>query len=245
MLRSTFSTTTIASSTTMPIASTRPNSDRLLSEKPNRLITKKVPTSETGIATIGMIGRAPGLQEQDHHQHDQHDRLDDGLDHGVDRLLDELGRIVDDGVLQPVGEALRQLVHRRLDLVGGRERVRAGQLEDRERDRRIAIEVGVGGIVDRGELDARDVLDAHHRVRALLHHDLAEFLRVDQAAERAHRELERARLRHRRLVQHAGRDLHVLPLQRVRDVAGGERRATAAGRDRARCASNSRARRTP
>ncbi len=30
--RSTFSTTTIASSTTMPIASTRPNSDRLLSE---------------------------------------------------------------------------------------------------------------------------------------------------------------------------------------------------------------------
>ena len=36
ILRSTFSTTTIASSTTMPIASTRPNSDRLLSEKPNR-----------------------------------------------------------------------------------------------------------------------------------------------------------------------------------------------------------------
>ena len=35
MLRSTFSTTTMASSTTMPMASTRPNSDRLLSEKPN------------------------------------------------------------------------------------------------------------------------------------------------------------------------------------------------------------------
>ena len=36
MLRSTFSTTTIASSTTMPIASTRPNSDRLLSVNPER-----------------------------------------------------------------------------------------------------------------------------------------------------------------------------------------------------------------
>ena len=35
MLRSTFSTTTIASSTTMPIASTRPNSVSMLSEKPN------------------------------------------------------------------------------------------------------------------------------------------------------------------------------------------------------------------
>ena len=54
ILRSTFSTTTMASSTTMPIASTSPNSDRLLSENPNTLIMKKVPTSEIGIATIGM-----------------------------------------------------------------------------------------------------------------------------------------------------------------------------------------------
>ena len=54
MLRSTFSTTTIASSTTMPTASTRPNNDRLLSVKPNSDIRKKVPTSETGIASNGM-----------------------------------------------------------------------------------------------------------------------------------------------------------------------------------------------
>ena len=55
MLRSTFSTTTMASSTTMPTASTRPNSDRLFSEKPNIAIRKKVPISEIGIATSGMI----------------------------------------------------------------------------------------------------------------------------------------------------------------------------------------------
>jgi hypothetical protein len=36
MLRSTFSTTTMASSTTMPIASTRPKSVRALIEKPKR-----------------------------------------------------------------------------------------------------------------------------------------------------------------------------------------------------------------
>ena len=54
ILRSTFSTTTIASSTTMPIASTSPNSDRLLIEKPNAPMKKNVPTSDTGIATIGM-----------------------------------------------------------------------------------------------------------------------------------------------------------------------------------------------
>ena len=54
-LRSTFSTTTIASSTTMPTASTSPNSDRLFSENPSAARIAKVPTSDTGIAMIGMI----------------------------------------------------------------------------------------------------------------------------------------------------------------------------------------------
>jgi len=46
-----FSTTTIASSTTIPMARTRPNSDRLLSEKTQRgAMKKKVPISDTGIA---------------------------------------------------------------------------------------------------------------------------------------------------------------------------------------------------
>ena len=53
-LRSTFSTTTIASSTTMPTASTRPNSVSMLMEKPSPSITAKVPTSETGMAASGM-----------------------------------------------------------------------------------------------------------------------------------------------------------------------------------------------
>ena len=54
ILRSTFSTTTMASSTTMPTASTRPNSDRLFRLKPNNVIKKKVPISETGMAMIGI-----------------------------------------------------------------------------------------------------------------------------------------------------------------------------------------------
>ncbi|OAD18806.1 secreted protein [Candidatus Thiomargarita nelsonii] len=50
-----FSTTTMASSTTMPMASTSPNSDRLLSEKPKAAMTANVPISDTGMATIGMM----------------------------------------------------------------------------------------------------------------------------------------------------------------------------------------------
>ena len=55
MLRSTFSTTTIASSTTMPIARTRPNSESAFSEKPKACITASVPTSDTGTAASGII----------------------------------------------------------------------------------------------------------------------------------------------------------------------------------------------
>ena len=39
----------------MPIDRTSPNSDSVLSEKPAASITAKVPTSDTGTATSGMI----------------------------------------------------------------------------------------------------------------------------------------------------------------------------------------------
>src|SRR5438034_1271250 len=54
MLRSTFSTTTMASSTTMPMASTRPNSERLFREKPNTFITANVPMRDPRTASSGM-----------------------------------------------------------------------------------------------------------------------------------------------------------------------------------------------
>ena len=55
MLRSTFSTTTIASSTTMPMASTRPKSESALIEKPKSCRTANVPITDTGTATSGMM----------------------------------------------------------------------------------------------------------------------------------------------------------------------------------------------
>ena len=45
-----FSITTIASSTTMPVASTMPNSVSVLIEKPNTLTNANVPTSDTGMS---------------------------------------------------------------------------------------------------------------------------------------------------------------------------------------------------
>ena len=117
---------------------------------------------------------------------------------------------------------MRKLIHRGLDRLGGRQCVGAGALEHAERDRRIEVEIGIGRIILRRQLDGGDVLDAHDCRRSLLDHDIAELGRIGQPALRRDRYLERARFVDRRLVKHAGCDLHVLPLQRQHDVVGGE-----------------------
>ena len=54
MMRSTFSTTTMASSTKRPMASTMANMVSVLIEKPATASTPKVPSSTTGTAMTGM-----------------------------------------------------------------------------------------------------------------------------------------------------------------------------------------------
>ena len=54
MMLSTSSTTTMASSTTVPIASTMANIDRMLMEMPIHSITMKVPSNEMGTTMVGM-----------------------------------------------------------------------------------------------------------------------------------------------------------------------------------------------
>ena len=54
MTRSTFSTTTMASSTSRPIANTMPNIVRVFIEKPNAARIAKVPSSTTGTAMVGI-----------------------------------------------------------------------------------------------------------------------------------------------------------------------------------------------
>ncbi len=54
MIRSTFSTTTMASSTRRPMASTMASMVSVLIEKPSAAITPKVPRSTTGTASVGM-----------------------------------------------------------------------------------------------------------------------------------------------------------------------------------------------
>src|SRR3546814_1785436 len=74
--------------------------------------------------------RAPGLQEDQNHQDDQQHRLEQRLVDGVDRLGDELGRVVDDVVVEAGREVLLQPLHGGDDLVGGGQRIGAGRSEE-------------------------------------------------------------------------------------------------------------------
>ena len=140
----------------------------------------------------------------------------------VDGFLDELGRIVNNRALDAGRKARRQLIHGRDDIFRRRQRVRTRPLEDGQSHGGIAVEIGIRRIVLGGKLDARHVLEPDHSPRRLLYHDTGEFLGIGEAPQRLHRELEGALLRHRRLVQHAARDLDVLRLQREHDVARGQ-----------------------
>ena len=85
MRRSTFSSTTIASSTTMPIASTMPNSVSVLIEKPKSEHGGERADQRHRHGQHRDDRRAPVLQEQEHHgEHEQH-RLDQRREHLVDR----------------------------------------------------------------------------------------------------------------------------------------------------------------
>src|ERR1700757_4723465 len=144
MLRSTFSTTTIASSTTMPTASTRPNSERLLIEMPSAARIEKAPTSDTGMATAGMIVTRQLLQEQVNDADHEEDRDAGRHDHFVDGLAHEGGRIIDVDVVETGREALLELRHLVPHLVLHLDDIRAWRGDDPKGGGRMAIRVGDG-----------------------------------------------------------------------------------------------------
>ena len=181
-------------------------------------MTANVPISDTGTAIKRDQRGADIAQEQEDHDHHQHERLDQGVDHLIDALEHERRRIV--GRL--VGDALRELglhaLHDRLDAFGRRQGVGAGRLEDGDQGTRAAVEAAerVGGPCPK--LDPADVAHAHERaVRVGPDHDVGELLGLGQPALGLDVELElgvAARLG----ADAADGRLDVLALQRLGDV---------------------------
>ena len=88
--RKTFSTFTIASSTSWPIAMARPPSVIVLMPIPNQLMTSTVATKERGMA-VRLMNVVPKFQRK-RNEHDRHHdpALDQGRLHVADRALDEV-----------------------------------------------------------------------------------------------------------------------------------------------------------
>ena len=215
--RSTFSTTTIASSTTTPMPSTRASSETVLAEKPTASRTAKVPIRLTGMATIGNDRRADIAEEQEHDEHHQREGDGERLLHFVDRGGDERRAVVEHAGLQAIGEALAEFVQRGLHARRGLHRIGAGREIEADGHRRVAVQPALGVHVRRTQLDARDVGQPQHRTVGIgADHDVAELLGGDQASLRLHVELELRRIAGRPCADAAHRRLHVLLLDRRR-----------------------------
>ena len=105
MFRSTFSTTTIASSTTMPTARTTPKSEKVVDGAVCQRQQGERADKRDRYGNYGNDRRTPALQEEIDDPDYQKDRDADGLDDLVYGLRDESRRIVDVQVIDTRGES--------------------------------------------------------------------------------------------------------------------------------------------
>ena len=137
-------------------------------------------------------GGADVLQEQIHDDKDQHDRLDQGLDHLFDRDFHEGRRIEGHDIAHPFGEERRQFLDPLFDGGGCIQRVGTGGKADRHTGRRIAVVARDRGIAFRPDLDPRDIIQQHQpAVGFRAQHDLAEILGAGQQGLRGDRGVQR------------------------------------------------------
>ncbi len=166
---------------------------------------------------------APGLQEQNHHQHHQDQCFEQGVHHRFDGATHEDGRVIDDAVVHPLREVLFQLFHLAAHFVGDLDGVGARALEDRDRHRRLVVEQRTQGILARTQLDPCDVLQAgDFTVIACANNDVLELFLRHQTALSVHRQLEAGGIRRRLRTEGTGGHLAVLLADRIDYISGGQ-----------------------
>ena len=146
---STASTTTMASSTTRPMARTSPKSESVLTEKPRSGKTANAPTSETGTVRSGMSVARQLWRKTKTTSDDEANRFEQRLDDLANAGLDGRGRVERHLVVDARREVRLQLLHRLADVVGDVEGVRPGRLERGDDRGGLAVERAVLLVVER------------------------------------------------------------------------------------------------
>ena len=168
-------------------------------------------------------GGAPGLQEQDHHDHHQGDGFDQRLDNRLDGRTHELCGVVRNPVLHTFGHVLLDLVHGPAHIGRDVERVGARGLEHAHAHGRVVVEQRAQRIVGSTQLQAGDVAQACHRaVGAGLDDDVAKLFLGRQTALGVDGQLQVHARQAGRCAHHTGSGLHVLPTDGRHHIAGRE-----------------------
>ena len=223
MLCWTASTTTMASSTTMPMASTRPNMLVMLIEKPSSGNRANVPMIETGTVASGIKRGAPVLQEDEDHQDDQTQSLEEGGHDVADGGADKPGGVVRNGILDARGKIGLRIFEECANPVAGFDRIGAGRQEHPYDGSRFFIEPAEVSVILRAQFHAPQIPHAQERpVRLRPDHDLVELLGLEQPAAGVYRVLEVRSGGDRRLADRAGGILTVLGLDGAVDIGGGQ-----------------------
>ena len=194
--RSTFSTMTMASSTTRP-------TERTIASSVSRLIVKPGDEHQEHGADERDRDRddrdqhgAERAEEQEDHDDDDDERLGQGLQDLVDRLLDVERRVVRDA-RRHAGRQLRlNLLQLRAHALDDVERVRGRQAPDAHEGGGLAVEPDVLVVGLGAEHDVRDLLEPDDVALLLLDHQLLEVLGrleagVRDEVDRHHRALRR------------------------------------------------------
>ena len=102
----------------------------------------------------------PISEEQEDHQRDQHEGLEQGVEHLLDRGLQEAGNVVADLKVHARRERLLlDLLELLLDLLNDDGGVGAGELLENDGGRGMAVDVRVNVVERRAQLDFGDVLE--------------------------------------------------------------------------------------
>ena len=175
--RSTFSTMTIASSTTRPTESTIASSVSRLIVKPTISIRKTAPTSEIGIATTGMSTDAERAEEEEDDDDDDQERLGQRL-RAPRRSrpgCTPSSRTGSRPSCRPAAAPGCRASPRAPRLITSSE-LAVGQDPDAHERGGLAVEADVRLVVLGAEHDVGDLAEAHDDAVLLLDDELAELL---------------------------------------------------------------------
>ena len=166
---------------------------------------------------------APALQEDEDDEHDEQQCLDEGVNHLFDGGIDVVRAVKDRLHLEPGRERLLRLRKHLAYLGKGNHRIRIRGEPDTETDGRVAVELRDDIVLPLARLDACHILQADERaVLARGDDDVAELLRRRQASLHLARKLFFLPILCRHTADGSGRSLHVLLLDRRRDVRNGQ-----------------------